>query len=214
LLKENKNPMLFILDSLGMVPTINDIETDYDPKASISEKARVISKGLQKLVVPLALHNSTFLVLNHLKTNITSNPYERLTDPWFAPGGKTTAFSYSSRIWLTLKKKQDAFIYDEQGNKIGSEIKAEIKKSKFGTFGKTCHFKIIWGSDEALIRDEESWLDVIKDSPSLKSGGAWYTLLYADGTEEKFQSSTWLEKLKEDRFKNRVHELLNEVLIT
>ena len=47
----------------------------------------------------------------------------------------------------------------------------------------------------------------------MTSGGAWYTLKYGDGTEEKFQASRWMEKLQEEKFKARILELMDEEVV-
>ena len=94
----------------------------------------------------------------------------------------------------------------------GSEVKVTLKKSRFGTEGRQCTFKILWGGDVG-IKDEESWLEAIKGSQSIKQAGAWYSLVYKDGKEEKFQAAKWLDKLKNEKFKTRVLEIMDEDII-
>lgn len=212
LMTENKNPMLFILDSLAMCPTKFSLESDFDPSASIGMKARILSNGLPKLVIPLANHGSTFLILNQLRDNITGDRGDRIINPYQTPGGKALAFSYSLRIWLTKQKSKASKLYDEKGNQIGSTIKAEFKKSRFGSEGAKCEFQILWAGNEIGIQDEESWLDYLKEkkSPYIVSSGAWYTLKNEPNGEEgkKFQSTTWIENLKEPSFKETVLKAL------
>ena len=76
-----------------------------------------------------------------------------------------------------------------------------------------CAFKIMWGTDDAVIQDEQSWLGAIKNSEHVEQKGAWYILKYKDGTEQKFQSSKWLELLGEDKFKSRILEVMDEEVI-
>ena len=63
------------------------------------------------------------------------------------------------------------------------------------------------------MQDEESWLEAIKGSTQLRQSGAWYELCYADGTCEKFQATKWVDKLKEEKFKARVLEVMDEETI-
>jgi hypothetical protein len=121
-------------------------------------------------------------------------------------------YAYSLRIWLTGRKAKASYLLDDHGFRVGSEVKAKLKKSRFGTEGRECTFKIVWGGDVG-IQDEESWFEAVKISDSIKQSGAWYTLAYEDGTEEKFQSAGWLDKLKDDKFKNRVLQLMDEEII-
>ena len=101
---------------------------------------------------------------------------------------------------------------DEKGFRIGSEVKVKLEKSRFGTQGRQCAFKILWG-DQVGVQDEESWLEAIKGSDALESRGAWYALLYEDGTEEKFQTAHWIEKLQQPKFRQRVLKIMEEEVI-
>ena len=101
---------------------------------------------------------------------------------------------------------------DERGFRVGSEVKATLKKSRFGTQGRQASFKILWG-DDIGIQDEESWFEAIKGSDQLKQSGAWYTLQYKDGTEEKFQPSKWKNMLTNQKFRDRVLEIMDEEVI-
>jgi recombination protein RecA len=212
LLGSNENRMLFIWDSLALTPSISDVEGDFNPQSSMAVKPRILAKGMSKLTVPIAASGSTFLVLNQLKTNITNNVAEAMTTPYVTPGGKAMHYAYSLRIWLTKRKAKASFITDENGYRVGSEVKVTLKKSRFGTEGRQCTFKILWGSDVG-IQDEESWFEAIKGSDSLKQAGAWYSLVFADGTSEKFQAAKWKEKLQSDKFKKRVLEIMDADII-
>jgi len=212
LLGSNENRMLFIWDSLALTPAVSDVEGDFNPQSSMAVKARILAKGMSKLTVPIAASGSTFLVLNQLKTNITNNVAEAMTTPYVTPGGKAMHYAYSLRIWLTKRKAKAAFIQDDNGYRVGCEVKATLKKSRFGSEGRQCTFKILWGH-EVGIQDEESWFEAIKVSDNLKQAGAWYSLVYKDGTSEKFQASRWKEKLQEEKFKNRVLEIMDEEII-
>jgi recombination protein RecA len=212
LLGSNDNKMLFIWDSLALTPSTSDIEGDFNPQSSMAVKPRILSKGLSKLVVPLANSGSSLLVLNQLKTNITSNMSEALTTPYFTPGGKALIYAYSLRIWLTGRKAKSSFIVDDKGFRIGNEVKVKLEKSRFGSQGRQCNFKIMWG-EQVGVQDEESWLEAIKGSNNIKQGGAWYTLVHEDGSEEKFQAANWMNKLKNEKFKNRVLQIMDEEVI-
>ena len=212
LLGTNDNQMLFIWDSLALTPAVSDIEGDFNPLSSMAVKARILAKGMSKLTVPIANSKSTFLVLNQLKTNITRNPSQALVEPYMTPGGKAMIYAYSVRIWLTGRKAKASFITDDRGYRVGSEVKVTLKKSRFGSEGRQCTFKILWG-DEIGIQDELSWFDAIKGSDHMIQSGAWYTLRFEDGTEQKFQPSRWLESLEDEKFRARVIQIMEEEVI-
>jgi hypothetical protein len=122
-------------------------------------------------------------------------------------------YAYSLRVWLTGRKAKNSFVLDEQGFRIGSEVKVKLEKSRFGTQGRQCNFKILWGTEDIGVQDEESWFDAIKGSDHIKQSGAWYELMYTDGTSEKFQASKWATKLESDKFKSRIIELMDEEVV-
>ena len=213
LLANNENRMLFIWDSLALTPAISDVEGDFNPLSSMAVKARILAKGMSKLTVPIANSQSTFLVLNQLKTNITRSPSEALTTPYMTPGGKAMIYAYSLRVWLTGRKAKNSFVTDDKGFRIGSEVKVKLEKSRFGTQGRQCNFKILWGTEDIGVQDEESWFEAVKGSDKIKQAGAWFELMFEDGTSEKFQASKWSQKLEDIKFKNRVLQIMDEEVV-
>ena len=210
------DPLLFIWDSLALTPSISDVEGDFNPQSTMAVKARILAKGMPKLVIPLADKQATLVVLNQLKTNIPHGPNARIiamTTPYITPGGKAMHYSYSLRIWLTSRKSKASFVEDENGFRIGSEVKCKLEKSRFGSQGRACTFKILWGTDEVGVQCDESLFDAVKGSKHLSSAGSWYTMKMADGSEVKFQPSKWKEKMKEETFKDRVFEIIDEEII-
>lgn len=208
------NRYLFIWDSLAMTPTISDIEGDFNPASTMAVTARVMGKGFKKINNAITNSQSTLIILNQLKLNLSveGNPkYLTQAQRFFTPGGKAPMYAYSLRIWLTGSKAKDSFVQDSKGYRIGSLVKANLIKDRFGCQGRSCEFQIMWG-DQVGILDDESLFEAIKSSPSL-TVGAWNTLEYADGTSEKFRAADWAEKMKEPKFRERVFELLNEEVI-
>ena len=214
LLGSNDNRMLFVWDSLALTPSVSDVEGDFNPLSSMAVKARILAKGMSKLTVPIANSQSTFLVLNQLKTNITRSPSEAMTTPYMTPGGKAMIYAYSLRIWLTGRKAKASFITDDKGFRIGSEVKVKLEKSRFGTQGRQCNFKILWG-DAIGVQDEESWFDAIHSSPRLARAGAWFSLLDSNGEAvgPKFQASKWAERLQDPEFRKTVMEIMDDEVI-
>jgi len=213
LLAANQNKLLFVWDSIAFTPTETDVEGDFNPQSSMAVKPRILSKAFSKLIQPLANSGSTLLCLNQLKTNIARTPQEAMMTPYFTPGGKALAYAYSLRIWLTARKGKASFILNDAGFRVGNELKAKIEKSRFGTQGRECTFKILWGGEDIAIQDEESWFEAIKNSDKLKQGGAWYTLIFDDGKEVKFQFKDWIEKLKDDDFRSQVLRVMDKEVI-
>ncbi len=205
-------PMVFIWDSIANTPTDSDKEGSFNPNASVGKKARTLSLAFQKLTIPLANAKCTLLCLNQLKQKIASTHAERMeamSEPLTTPGGKSVVYASSLRIWLTKRKSKASFVLDDNGFTIGSEVKATLKKSRFGTERRQCTFQITWGDDEVRIMDEESWFEAIKGSEYIKQSGAWYTLVYDNGDEQRFQATKWMKLLEDPKFRSRVEELMD-----
>lgn len=209
---------LFIWDSLALTPCRADLEGDFNPNSSISAKARVISLAMQKLIYPIAHTDSCFLVLNQLKDNIQTGPgaaQRMMVEPYFTPGGKSLPYSYSLRIWLTRRRSKASFIVDEKGYKVGSEVTAKLEKSRFGTEGRICTFKILWGDPNNIgVMDEESWIEAIKNSKYVDFSSKSYKILDKNG-EIQFKTSRagWKKKLEDPVFKKRIFEIMDEEVV-
>ena len=195
----NENPgvqFLFVLDSLANTPTKSSEDADeVNPAATVSQKARIASEAMQQLTIPLEEGQHTMLILNQLKTRVGTTEsgamigkYTPDEDKWFTPGGKALHYAYSLRIWLKRGSAKKEFITNENGFRIGAEVKAKLKKCRFGTEGRECRFKIVWGDDTQLgVRNVESILEAIQTSEKIKSNGPWSGI---EGTDFKFQIVT------------------------
>ena len=211
---------LFIWDSFANTPSETDLlNEEFDPQSSMAKVPRVASLGMKKLTIPIANNDATLLVLNQLRTNL-GDPQMMKIEPWFTPGGKALTYAYSLRIWLTKRKAKGSYIInDKNGFRIGSEVKVKLQKSRFGTEGRECTFKIIWGDDPVGIQDELSWLEAIQNS-SRYEGGAWKKILDKEGKQlYTFQSSDdngnkgWMEQMTDNKFKETILEIMDEEVI-
>lgn len=219
LLKNATNQYLFIWDSLANTPTISDNEGDFNPQSTMAVKARILSKGFAKLTIPIAESQSTLLILNQLKTQITrpdgaapDSKYWTTEQKYFTPGGKSPAYAYSLRIWLVQPKAKEDYVNDEKGFRIGSTVSARLIKSRFGSQGRSCEFKILWGDVTGIMDDESLW-DAIQSSPHVSSG-AWCSIKMSDGTEKKFRGDEFVPLMRSPEFRKRVLELVDEEVIT
>jgi hypothetical protein len=75
-----------------------------------------------------------------------------------------------------------------------------------------CGFQILWG-DGIGVMDEESWLEVIKQSSSYRVGGGWCYLKDPKGKEHKFRQKEWKSKLEDKKFKEMIIKMMDYELI-
>lgn len=212
LMEEMKQPILFIWDSVANTPSKKEWDATFDPTSVVGLPARTLSFGLRRIMNLVADTKSTFLMLNQLKTNIGPTA---MSEPYFTPCGKAIQFNAHLRLFLTSRKAKSHHVFDSEENKIGSDLKVDIKKSRFGTEGRKCALKILWGSG-VRICDEESWLEAIEGSQYYDNRKSW-KYLYMDndkkGEPVKFQAANWLEMLKDDKFRERVKWIISVEMI-
>jgi hypothetical protein len=56
--------------------------------------------------------------------------------------------------------------------------------------------------------------DAIKGTEQLKSAGSWYSMDMGDGKEaKKFQPSKWQEMMRDDVFRQRVYDIVDEEIV-
>lgn len=210
---ESKVKYLFIHDSLANTATDSDVEDEEMTAGPTSgwAKCKVLTKAFKKITIPLANGNHALIVCNQLKPKISSDRADVLTDPYYTPGGQAPVYAYSLRIWLTKRKAKAAFVLDKNGYRIGSEVKVRLKKSRFGSEGRECTFKILWGIENPRIGDEDSWFEVVKLDKKKYSQPTkgWHQI-----EDQKFRESEWMEMLKDEKFKKNVISILEDVLIT
>ena len=222
LMASSDQKFLFIIDSLAATPTKVDTEGTFNPNERIGVKAALLAKAFQKITTPLAQRECTLLILNQLKINIKATSEapmggKYLTDSqkYNTPGGSSPDYFTSLRIWLTKSFAKDSMVYDAKGYQIGSNVKARIEKSRFGTQNRVAEFKILWG-DTVGVLNEESILEAIKGKTEHLESGVWNKLTYADGTVEKWQGleEGFVNLMKtNEKFKQRVMEIFDYEVI-
>ena len=210
-----------VWDSLAITPSLEDQEKDFNPQGSMMSKPRVISRGMEKLIHPIAKTESLFLVLNQPYTVPVKNQYNppeksfRIGDHSYTrSGGSKFLHAISLSVLLKRVRKKDASVYNKQGEKIGVQASLEILKSRFGSEGRKSNVKLLWGGGEVRLMDEEMWLDAIYPSDRLVNKVGRLTLTMPDGKEHKFTKKSFMTKLNLDQsFKNAVIDTMEHELI-
>ncbi len=208
---------LFVVwDSVANTKPREAEDKGYNPGATMALKARTISNGFAKIFAKLIEKQPTILICNQLKRNL--DQMSAMVEPWVTPGGETIKYVSSLSIYLTTRKSKAGRVLGPGDNQIGSEVKAKIVKSRFGSLNRECGFKIVWNGPGKGIMDEESWFEAIQPSDYLQSSGAWYSLFKDDSRSPdkafKFQRTNFEEMLKENpEFRARVLWVIQEELV-
>lgn len=119
--KDKRPPMLFVLDSLGLLSTSKEMEDSLEGKDTRDmTKAQVIKATFRVLTLKLAKVNVPMLVTNHVYDLVGSYvPMKELG------GGTGLKYAASTIAMLTKKKEKDA-----SGDVIGNIIRVQMYKSR------------------------------------------------------------------------------------
>lgn len=138
--KDERRPMMMVLDSLGMLSSNKELEdTESGKGARDMTKAQLLRGTFRVLSLKLAKAQVPMLVTNHVYDVIGSYfPQKEIS------GGSGLKYAASSIIMLGRKK-------DKDGNEIvGNIIKATTHKSRFTKEGKKAEVKLSF--DKGLDR--------------------------------------------------------------
>lgn len=134
LIKEHK-VSLIVVDSVSALVPMIDASAEQG-RYQIGAQAKIMSKGLMKLVGPMDKAGTIVIFINQLRQNILAGGYS----PYILPGGLSLRF-YSS-IMLELSRASSL----KSGDKlVGQDIHISVKKNKVATPGEECVVKLLYG---------------------------------------------------------------------
>ena len=118
--EESRQPMMFVLDSLGMLSTSKEIEdTEAGKETRDMSRAQVVKSIFRVLTLKLGKANVPMIVTNHTYDVIGSYvPTKEMG------GGRGLKYAASTIIYLSKKKEKDG------KEVIGNIIKAKTAKSR------------------------------------------------------------------------------------
>lgn len=119
----NKFDMI-VVDSVTALSPLQEIEGTMEQQ-TIGLQARIISKGLRKLIGKIGRSRTTVVFINQMREKIGV----MFGDPMTTPGGKALKFYSSVRMRVSKSSKE---ILDENKTKTGHEITVKLEKNKVG----------------------------------------------------------------------------------
>lgn len=212
-------PFLIIWDSIAASSPKKELEGEYD-QSTIGENARVISKGLRKIIGVIGQNNVTLVCTNQIRMKVGV----LYGDPMTTPGGLGPNFHSSVRIKLS----GGSFLKNGD-TPIGIKVKATAIKNKIARPYRSCEFGIVFGKgivehEEILNilrrRSEDKSLPPISNGEltySLEGDGSWktFTVTTKDGevvAQKKFQKSTFEGAFSDPEVGRHVEDMLELVM--
>jgi len=132
--KEERKPLMFVLDSLGMLATNKEVQDATDDKnVRDMTKAQLTKSVFRILTLKLGKANIPMLVTNHTYDVIGSYVPQKEMG-----GGSGLKYSASTIIYLSKKKEKDGT------DLVGNIIKCEAKKSRLTKEGSKIETRLFF----------------------------------------------------------------------
>jgi recombination protein RecA len=190
---------VIVIDSVAALVPKAELEGDMEAN-QMGLQARMMAKGLRKIVGLANEHKTLVIFINQLRMKIGI----MFGNPETTPGGR--ALPYASSVRIDIRKKED--LKDKSGESIGIKVKAKVIKNKMAPPLKVTEFDIYYGKG---VDNFGCLLDVAMSKGFFTQRGAW---VYYEGESFSQGRDNAIEKLKQDeelvakiqeQIKNGVH---------
>lgn len=174
---------VIVIDSVAALVPKAELEGDMEAN-QMGLQARMMSKGLRKIVGLANEHKTLVIFVNQLRMKIGI----MFGNPETTPGGR--ALPYASSVRIDIRKKED--LKDKSGDSIGIKVKAKVIKNKMAPPLKVTEFDIYYGKG---VDNYGCLLDVALSKGIFTQRGAW---VYYEGESFSQGRDNAIEKLKQD----------------
>lgn len=147
-----KVPVLYIVDSLDALSTVNEMEAETTNMRTNADKSIQLSAFFRKKASPMVDHNITVLVVSQTRTNLSVT----FGDKTQIAGGNALKFYCSQRV----KLKYMGAIKDKE-KFVGITIRAKTVKNKIIEPFYECSFNLYFNRG---VDDITSCVDFIRDN--------------------------------------------------
>lgn len=174
---------VIVIDSVAALVPKAELEGDMEAN-QMGLQARMMAKGLRKIVGLANEHKTLVIFINQLRMKIGI----MFGNPETTPGGR--ALPYASSVRIDIRKKED--LKDKSGESIGIKVKAKVIKNKMAPPLKVTEFDIYYGKG---VDNFGCLLDVAMSKGFFTQRGAW---VYYEGESFSQGRDNAIDKLKHD----------------
>lgn len=188
-----------VVDSVAAMCVSEKTQDESASHDSMAILARMLSKWAPKMAMLAVDRNCRLILINQLRTNIG-----QWGSPDMVVGGRALPFFCNEKVSLKFSKSKD-LIVDENGNKIGQMVHAEVTKTRFSPPFGIADIPVIYG--KGIDRNLEIANAAIHFGLIIKDG-AWFKY-----GEEKFHGIDLLKQFiidnnLYDKLKNSIMEMI------
>jgi len=174
---------VIVIDSVAALVPKAELEGDMEAN-QMGLQARMMAKGLRKIVGLANEHKTLVIFINQLRMKIGI----MFGNPETTPGGR--ALPYASSVRIDIRKKED--LKDKSGDSIGIKVKAKVIKNKMAPPLKVTEFDIYYGKG---VDNYGCLLDVAMSKGIFTQRGAW---VYYEGESFSQGRDNAIDKIKQD----------------
>ena len=158
----NQSFDLIVVDSVAAMLPNDEINQKFDESNPLGAHARLMSRGIRKIQMPLSTSGTALVFINQVREKIGIN----FGNPETTTGGK--AIKYYASVRMEIKKTE--LIKDGQ-NKIGIKSKITIVKNKIAKPFAFAFMNIYFGKGFDNINDI---LEFAVEKEVITKNGSWY----------------------------------------
>jgi recombination protein RecA len=176
--------IVIVIDSLASIPTKKEIENGYDA-VTYGDKAKFMSLALRKITQIIGKQKVLLVLTNQVRANIGA----MFGDKTLSPGG----FAIGHHVSVKVKLFKAGDIKDDNGNVIGTKIRAKVIKNRIAPFGRQCTFSFYMtkGVDDL----ESNFMALVEKEIIKRPTTQSYELSFNEQTY-KFKTTEWRENVE------------------
>lgn len=171
---------LIVIDSVAALTPESELKGEMND-ASMGVKARMLSKGLGKII--LEKHNTAIVFINQVRSNIGI----MFGNPNVTTGGK--ALKYYSSLRMEVNRKT---LIKKNNETIGQNIQIKVVKNKNANPYTETEIQLLYGKG---FLEEDEIIKVALSKNIFEQKGAWY---YYNGNQISQGKDSLIAKLQEN----------------
>lgn len=217
-LTKKEKPVVYVLDSLDSLSSDEELEKEMRKALAMAkseeaakkiagsygtEKAKILGQTLRMINQELERTRSLLFIVQQIRQKLNAMPFG---SPWTTSGGEAPFFYSSHQVWLNKTGSIKA-----KDRKIGTRVKAEVKKNKLNGKLRDCEFDIFYDLGVDNIGSMVDWM--LKEKFWERKGGTVYAEgLGLEGTRPSTTGATGtlVEQIEEQNLEGALSKLVAE----
>ena len=185
---------ILVVDSTAAMIPLAEREADIKD-VQMGMHARLMSKGLRRIMDPVGNSNAVVIFINQLRTNLQI----KYGDPNITTGGKGLSFYAVQRVSVSRPGGEDFIYRDGFDQVVGGRVRAKVVKNKVGMPLRECEFDLYFNRG----------VDQLSELPHL----AWVTqVVTLEGKTYKYGDRKWVGMPDFERAVKKDPELAKQLL--